>query len=408
MVIQEAVRKGAGLGVLPCFSADPDTALIRLSPPIDELVRNLHLVVHRDVRKSPAVRAVIDALAEIFKAETPPTARSGRNDQGGVMTTSVRGQGKRLNQAAVGIGTFLRSDYADDPADFDADVAVMGVPFDAGSPFVGGSRFAPRSLREHSLRFGGKGGFYDIDSGREYLTHEIENRRIVDLGDVDILPTNVEGSFENVTALVRTVLDRGVLPVILGGDHAISYPVVRAFDGPLHVVHFDAHLDYTKPAMGMTYTNGMPFRLIHGLETVTGLTQIGIRSLRNKKSDYDDAIANGSRIVGMKEFRELGPEETAAQVPEGARCYVSIDVDALDMTLIPGCVSGEPGGLTYAELRDTFAAIAERTEIVGFDFVEVNPALDVATGATSYLGAHVVIECLGLICLQPWWRARRG
>ena len=75
-------------------------------------------------------------------------------------------------------------------------------------------------------------------------------------------------------------------------------------------------------------------------------------------------------------------------------------------TLIPGCVSAEPNGMSYANLRDSFAAIAASNEIIGFDFVEVNPLLDVGTGATSYLGAHLVVECLGLICQQDWWKAR--
>jgi len=110
----------------------------------------------------------------------------------------------------------------------------------------------------------------------------------------------------------------------------------------------------------------------------------------------------------MGELRRLGPDGVAALVPGGARCYVSVDVDALDMALTPGCVSAEPNGMTYAELRDGFAALARRTEVVGFDFVEVNPLLDVGTGVTSYLGAHLIVEMLGILCQQPWWLARVG
>ncbi len=90
-------------------------------------------------------------------------------------------------------------------------------------------------------------------------------------------------------------------------------------------------------------------------------------------------------------------------MPAGAATYVSIDVDVLDLSLVPGCVSAEPNGMTYAELRDTLKAIAEHTRVIGFDFVEVNPQLDVGTGITSYLGAHTVIEFLGHICDQPYW-----
>lgn len=318
------------------------------------------------------------------------------------------GEADRANRGWVGVPTFLRAPYCTDLDNLDADIAVLGVPFDEGSPFLGGSRMAPRALREHSLRFGGRNGFFDIESGRSYLAREVSQDRIVDIGDADILPTNTERCFGNVTQMVRKVLDQGVFPVALGGDHTISFPVVRAFDGPIHVVHFDAHLDYCAPHQGMIYTNGQPFRLIHELPQVTGLTQVGIRSLRGDKSDYDDAIAAGSRIVSMSELRQLGPEGVAELVPAGARCYVSMDVDALDASLVPGCVSGEPNGMSYAELRDCFVAVAQRNEIVGFDFVEVCPPLDVGTGATSYLGAHLVVECLGLVCEQDWWAARVG
>jgi agmatinase len=137
---------------------------------------------------------------------------------------------------------------------------------------------------------------------------------------------------------------------------------------------------------------------------VQGLTQIGIRSLRHGREQIEDVFRDGNRIITMSEFRNLGPTGIAALLPEGAACYVSIDVDALDMSLVPGCVSAEPNGMTYAELRDSLAAIAERLEVVGFDFVEVNPLLDVGTGVTAYLGAHTVIEFLGRICAQPRWK----
>jgi agmatinase len=109
----------------------------------------------------------------------------------------------------------------------------------------------------------------------------------------------------------------------------------------------------------------------------------------------------------MPEFHETGPKGLAAKVPEGCDCYVSIDVDVLDISLIPGCVSAEPNGMSYAELRDSLEAICEHCNVVGFDFVEVNPQLDVGTGLTSYLGAHTMLEFLGFICDQPNWRERK-
>jgi agmatinase len=140
---------------------------------------------------------------------------------------------------------------------------------------------------------------------------------------------------------------------------------------------------------------------------VQSLTQVGIRSLRNGGEDVHDSIRDGNRIIGMDELRDTGAGGLLAKLEADAPVYVSIDIDVLDMALVPGCVSAEPDGLGYRELRDMLVAIAEHTQVVGFDLVEVNPLLDVGTGITSYLGAHTAIEFLGHICAQPRWIEQR-
>lgn len=313
----------------------------------------------------------------------------------------------RLNRPFVGIPSFLRSRIVTDLQELTAKVAVMGVPFDEGSPFLSGCRMGPRTLREHSLRFAGPvPAIHEPESGRTFLEHELGNGLIADCGDADIWPTDVKRSFENITNMTRGILDRGAMPVVLGGDHSITYPVVRGFSDPIHVVHFDAHIDYAPFIHDLRFTNGHAFRHISPMSHVKNLTQVGIRSLRTVASHVQDSRDDGNRVVTMREFREIGPAGIAEVIPAGAQCYVSIDVDVLDMSLIPGCVSGEPNGMTYAELRNTLVAIAERGDIAGFDFVEVNPMLDVGTGMTSYLGAHLVIEFLCHICAQPQWAKR--
>jgi agmatinase len=321
------------------------------------------------------------------------------------------GAGARLNFPFVGIPSFLRAAVCDDLASLDADIAILGAPTDEGSPFMPGSRFGARSIREHSLRFVTDGrGYYDPATRRQFLEHEMVQRRIADVGDADVLPTNVVGTFANITELARSVVRRGALPVALGGDHAITFPVVRAFEGeqPFHVVHFDAHLDYMPFVHGLEYTNQHAFRHIRLMANVRSINQVGIRSLRNTRVMHEDSLRDGNRVVTMEEFRDRPADSVLDGIPEGARCYVSIDVDVLDISLIPGCVSAEPNGMSYAELRDAIAAIAERTQVIGLDLVEVNPLLDVPTGLTSYLAAHVLVEALGRICDQPWWREGRA
>ena len=313
----------------------------------------------------------------------------------------------RSNRPFVGIPTFLRSPVCLELDELDADIAVLGVPTDEGSPYMGGSRFAPRSLREHSLRLVVGDGFWEIETGRHYLVDEMANNRIVDTGDVDILPTNVEKTFDNITESMERILDRGALPVVLGGDHSITYPLVRAYSDPLWVVHFDAHLDYAPFIHDLRFTNGHAFRHISPMKHVEGLIQVGIRSIRTTEAIWSDSVEDGNRVVNMREFREMKADGIAELVPKDANCYVSIDVDVLDISLVPGCVSAEPNGMTYAELRETLQALARHTNVIGFDFVEVNPQLDVGTGVTSYIGVHTVVEFMGFICDQPRWAARR-
>ena len=313
----------------------------------------------------------------------------------------------RLNQPFVGIPSFLRGPICTDIASLDADIGVLGVPFDEGSPFLAGSRMGPRSIREHSLRFASTPGYYDPEAKRAFLEHEMANGLIADCGDADVWPTAVGTTFDNITASTRAILDRGAMPVVIGGDHSVTYPIVRAYTEDLHVLHFDAHSDYAPFIHDLRFTNGHAFRHIAPMPNVQSLSQIGIRSLRHTRAMVEDSIDDGNRVITMSEFYDIGPSGIAALVPAGAKCYVSIDIDVLDLSLVPGCVSAEPNGMTYAELRDTLIAIAGHTEVIGFDMVEVNPLLDVGTGITAYLAAHTVIEFLGHICDQPWWLARR-
>jgi agmatinase len=307
----------------------------------------------------------------------------------------------------VGVPTFLRSVLAGS-AD-GSDIAVLGVPFDEGSPFMPGSRFGPRAIREHSMRFvGGTDTLFDIRTGEQIFSPGAAGQRIADLGDVEVRPATPQGTAANITEAVGSALAAGALPLVLGGDHSITYPIVRAFSGPIHVVQFDAHLDYLEPDGDYRYTNEHAFRQIGGLDSVNRLTAVGIRSLRTSARLYRDAVADGNRIVPPHELRELGSHGVAELVPADARCYVTIDIDSLDHSLVPGCVSAEPGGLTYDELRGALVALAERVEIVGLDLVEVNPMVDIGAGATAYLAAHLLVETLGAICRQPRWSAARA
>jgi len=308
-----------------------------------------------------------------------------------------------------GIPTFIRTNYIRDQKEFDNtdfDIAIMGVPFDEGMPFIPGARFGPRGIREQSLRFSKK-GYYNVDEDKIFLAKELQENRIVDLGDIAVVPTDIEGSIKKTSEMVRKVLHKKALLIVLGGDHSITFPVLAGYDAlgeDFHVVQFDSHPDYSDINPGFEYTNSHPFRHIRQMKYVKSLTQVGIRSVRS--FNVRDSIADGNRVVSMTEFRKIGPDGVAKLIPEGESCYVSIDIDALDCSLVPGCVSAEPNGLMFAELRDSLAAIAKHNRVVGFDLVEVAPPLDIPTKITSFIGTQIVVEFLGRICDQPYWKER--
>lgn len=317
----------------------------------------------------------------------------------------------RLDLPFTGLVSFLRAPTCTNLADLDADIAVLGFPSDEGTGWLPGARLGPRRLRELSMRFTGgtpqsHGGFWDIDEGHRYLDYELDNRRIVDCGDVDVIYTRPDQSWDNATAMVRTILERGAMPVVLGGDHGISYSIVRAFSERLTVVHFDAHVDYQPFVHGVIHSHGNPMRMITTLDHVDRIVQVGIRSFRTHEEDAGDSIRDGNDILTARDLRRRGPEGLAALLQEDSAVYISIDVDVLDPSIVPGTSAPEPSGLSYDELRDALIAIARRAHVVGFDLVEVNPMIDNAAQLTSFIGVQLIVEFLARIVEHPAYRQR--
>jgi len=182
--------------------------------------------------------------------------------------------------------------------------------------------------------------------------------------------------------------------------------VVRAYEERLNVVHFDAHLDYRPFVHGVQWANGNPIRNVSQLKTCHHIIQVGIRSLRTSQSDVQDSRARGNDIVTMPEFRRRGHAAIVDRLPRNEPVYVSIDIDVLDLPLVPGCSSSEVNGLSYEELRQTLFAIARSREVIGFDLVEVNPMIDVASDNTSLIAAQLIIEFLGRIVEHAGYRKR--
>lgn len=304
----------------------------------------------------------------------------------------------RLNLPFVGISTFGKSPLCLDWDKIDADVAVMGAPFDFGTQWRSGARFGPRGIREASTLFAfGHGGAYDHEDDVTYLP--AGQVRMVDIGDADIVHTDTAQSHANIEHGVRKMLAAGALPVVLGGDHSINIPCIAAFSeqDPVHVVQIDAHLDFVDERHGVRFGHGNPMRRAAEKPHVTGLTQIGIRNVSSTaREGYEDARRMGSDILSVRQFRRLGAEQVLERIPAAKRYYVTIDIDGFDPSIAPGTGTPSHGGFLYYEILELLAGLAKRGPVVGIDLVEVAPDYD-HTGTTAILAAQVLLNFIGRI-----------
>ena len=221
----------------------------------------------------------------------------------------------------------------------------------------------------------GGGGYWDIHQKQQMLA----TTRIVDCGDVDVAYYGIERNMGLMTDAVSAILDHKALPVLLGGDHSVSFPIVRAFEklGPLDIVHIDAHLDFIEDVEGNPLA---------------------------KPATYAEATRLGSKISPAADIRDEGPAAILNQMPAMGNVYVTIDIDGLDPSIAPGTGSPTVDGLLYHEVKKLLQGVAEKGNVVGFDLVEVNPMVDL-NGQTSLLATTLIAEFLGAIFAK---RSRSG
>ncbi|MGE0032194.1 MAG: agmatinase [Steroidobacteraceae bacterium] len=308
-------------------------------------------------------------------AQTPPASPTGNS-----------------SQDFGGIRTFLRAPYVKDITTLDADIAVVGMPFDQGTSNRPGQRYGPRDIREASLIYAWapENGFYYIDTGVTVL----QGKRWADLGDVDVVPSDISRTSRNLTRTVAAILEKGAFPVILGGDHSITFPAVRAFKEPaLTVIHFDAHLD--------SYGDGDPNVLNHGawvqqVGKLPGIkfVQIGMRGIANDAGGVEAALQLGSTIITAERIHREGARAVIETLPALGDIYISLDIDVLDPGLAPGTGTVELGGLSFQQMHELLVLLPTKGRVLGLDVVEVNPFFD-ATGVTAQTAARLIIDLVG-------------
>jgi agmatinase len=291
----------------------------------------------------------------------------------------------------AGIRTFLSAPYVPRIEDLKADIAVVGVPFDEGTWNAPGTRYGPRELREGTAMYKMCDltlGFYYIDGDRVIL----KGKHWADVGDVETWPTVPAQTNDSITRTIRAILARKAFPVVLGGDHSITFPVLRAYDVPLTLIHFDAHLD--------TWT-GAPGNLDHAswvnraakLPNVKNIIQIGMRGLANDFEAMDNVRKINSTIITSEQIHRRGVEWALSQIPKSENIYVTVDVDVLDPAVAPGTGTLEPGGLSFFQLDDLLTGLDAKGHLLGVDVVEVDDRDH--SGRTAQTAVRLIIDLLG-------------
>jgi len=278
-----------------------------------------------------------------------------------------------MNQPEFG---FLGAPVETDPGRLEAEVAVLGVPY--GWPYPGprstvGCAVAPTAVRRRAARLARFDGHWDFD-----LQGPMRLRRLVDAGDVPGDATDGPGNSATITASVAAILERGAVPICIGGDDSVPIPILRAFAGrgPLTVVQVDAHLDFRDEVDGVREGYSSPMRRASEMPHVARVIHVGLRGVGSARpSDVDDAVAAGNLLVTARELRERGVAWLLDRLPPAASVFLSFDCDGLDPSVVPAVSAQAPGGLSYVEAVDLVAGLRDR--LVGAAFTEYVPALDV-------------------------------
>jgi agmatinase len=321
------------------------------------------------------------------------------------ISTFARGQ----QPAFAGINTFRKAPYLEDVHEVGKhEVAILGAPFDMGTTYRAGCRFGPQAIRRISALYDS----YSVDMAVD-LEEELD---LVDLGDVFVIPSNIEKSFDQIDRAVSWVVGEGVFPVVLGGDHSIGYPDVRAIaphvDGRVGIIHLDRHLDIQERDMDERM-HTTPWFHATNIENAppANLVQMGIGGWYGSRPGVKVARDRRTTVLTITDIEEVGVERAAEVALEVAwkdadAVFLSFDIDSVDAGFVPGTGSPEPGGLLPREALKLLRLIA-REGICGMEVVEVAPPYDVSD-MTAQLACRAVMDVLGTLVAEGKLGARRG
>lgn len=307
----------------------------------------------------------------------------------------------------AGLLTFGGAPYTEDAAELSGfDVAIIGAPMDDLVSDRPGTRFAPRAIRAASCPPG---------PNLETKIDAFDALRIADFGDAPVVPASPVKSHEAIEQTVSEALGAGCVPVVLGGDHSISEPDIRAVakvHGPLGFVHFDTHTDTGETVFGTELSHGTIMRRLveQGHVDPNRYVQIGLRGYWPGEDEFAWQRERGIESIFMHEIRDGGIKEAVRRAIEkvgGGPTFLSVDIDVLDPAFAPGTGTPEPGGMTTTELLWAVREVGEKLELVGADIVEVIPTSVGSADITSLAAERVVREIFSGVVLNKRNREER-
>jgi agmatinase len=294
----------------------------------------------------------------------------------------------------AGLLTFGTLPYTQDPAELQGvDVAIVGAPTDDLVSDRPGARFGPRAIRAASCPPG---------QHLEAKVDAMAELKMVDFGDAPVVPADPARTHEAIERTVGQVVDAGAIPIVLGGDHSIAEPDIRACaarHGPLGLVHFDTHTDTGTEVFGVQVSHGTPmYRLVEqGHVDPKRYVQIGLRGYWPGPQEFGWQAEHGISSFFMHDVRELGIRavvERALEAIGAGPVYLTVDVDVLDPAFAPGTGTPEPGGMTSGDLLWACRRVAERVQLVGAEVVEVIPTAPGSADITALVADRIVREIL--------------
>lgn len=294
--------------------------------------------------------------------------------------------------------SFLFSDVSTDLDNLAADIAFLGIPY--GAPYSmedvnNDQSRAPNAIRQVTDRAVRSLERYDFDLGGPL--YDGRDIRLIDCGNV---PGNMHDFAEHqarAETAVRKILAAGALPLIIGGDHAIPIPVLRAYEnrGPITLVQIDAHIDWRDEVNGVSQGLSSPIRRASEMAHVDRIFQIGIRAQGSARpADVEAARAYGAEIVTAYELHDLGMDAVLDRIPDGGNYYLTVDADGMDPAVMPAVAGPAPGGVTFPQARKLIHSLARKGRVVGMDVVEILPSMDL-NRITLVTAARLFVNMIG-------------